>query len=274
MAACPRDAGGPPWGCCSAPWPCSWPGWGWHRGRFPTTPQVVNPAGIADADAVLDVLELVGNAGFGLATLAALCAPVVRYRHANHVERQQLKWFALAAVLILAAWALAGGLQQGGADPETLSTIRLAPLMLLPPTIAVAVLQYRLYDIDRLISRTVAYGLLTALLVGVYTGGVLLMGRLLTPLGADTDLAVATATLAAAVIGAPARRRIQSMVDRRFDRAAYDAKVVVAAFRDRLRDSADPEHLTAQTLATAHAVVAPQAASMWLPAGGPAAPAR
>jgi len=134
-----------------------------------------------------------------------------------------------------------------------------------------AVLRYRLYDLDRIISRTVAYGLLTVLLGGGYAAVVLLLGRLL---GRSSSLAVAGATLAVAAVSQPARRRVQQLVDRRFNRRRYDAARTIAAFSTRLRQQVDLDNLTGELLAVIEQTMQPIQASLWLrPQSRPMPPA-
>ena len=135
---------------------------------------------------------------------------------------------------------------------------------LIPISVAVAVFRYRLYDIDRLINRTLVYGLLTALLVGVYAGLVFLFGRLLDDATGDSALAVAASTLAVAALFQPARRRLQALVDRRFNRARYDAARTVERFSGRLRDHVDLDTLATELLGVVDHTVQPASASLWL----------
>jgi hypothetical protein len=135
---------------------------------------------------------------------------------------------------------------------------------LIPVSVAVAVFKYRLYDIDRLINRTLVYGLLTALLIGVYAALVFLLGRLLDPATGDSALAVAASTLAVAALFQPARRRVQALVDRRFNRRRYDAARTVEAFSGRLRDQVDLDTLSAELLTVVDHTVQPASASLWL----------
>ncbi len=128
----------------------------------------------------------------------------------------------------------------------------------------VAILRYRLYDIDRLISRTLGYALVTGLLVGVYAGLVLLATQVL---GFSSTWAVAASTLAAAALFSPVRRRVQRVVDRRFNRARYDADAAVAAFADRLRDAVDLDTVRAELLAAAGAALEPGHMAVWLGEG-------
>jgi hypothetical protein len=197
--------------------PASWPG-------------VLSGAPAQVLEAVGGVLLYVLLAAVPLGVLSV----VLRYRRASGIGRQQIKWLALAALLSLPAWAFD---LPGILDPiyEAVSGV------FLPLAMAVAVFRYRLYDVDRLISRTVSYGLLAAVLAGVYVGGVAALGAVV---GSDNPLAVAGATLAAAAVFAPLRRRVQGWVDRRFDRTRYDTSQVVSALSGRLRDRVDLEGLT------------------------------
>jgi hypothetical protein len=131
----------------------------------------------------------------------------------------------------------------------------------LPLATGAAILRYRLYDLDRIISRTVAYGLLTVLLGGGYAAVVLGLGRLL---GSDSSLVVAAATLATAALFQPARRRIQATVDRRFNRHRYDAARTIAAFTARLREQVDLNTLSAELVAVVDQTMEPASASLWL----------
>jgi hypothetical protein len=139
-------------------------------------------------------------------------------------------------------------------------------LALPPLATGAAILRYRLYDLDRIISRTLAYGLLTILLGLGYAGVVLGLGRLLPQ---DSSLVVAGATLAVAAVFQPARRRIQQLVDRRFNRRRYDAAQMIAAFSARLRDEVDLDTLTGELLAVVHQAIQPTQATLWLRPQGP-----
>jgi hypothetical protein len=226
--------------------------------------RLLEAAGLADADipagaAVAVALAIVSAAAVG-ALLAGAGSLVGRFRRARGVERQQLRWLALAAgcasVLLLAA-LVAGYL---GKDPLVLACLTLS-VALLPLATGAAILRYRLYDLDRIISRTVAYGLLTVLLGLGYTALVLGLGQLL---GRDTPLVVAAATLAVAVVFQPARRRVQAAVDRRFNRRRYDAAQTIQAFSARLRQQVDLDTLTGELLAVVEQTMQPTRASLWL----------
>ena len=131
----------------------------------------------------------------------------------------------------------------------------------LPVSIGVAVLRYRLFDIDRIVSRTLAYAIVTGLLVGVYAGLVLLTTEVF---GFHTPVAVAASTLAAAALFTPVRRRVQRLVDRRFNRARYDAETTVAAFADRLKDAVNLDAARDDLATTVHQALEPAHLSVWV----------
>jgi hypothetical protein len=191
-----------------------------------------------------------------LLLVVALVSLVPRLRRATGEERQQIKWFVYTVVTVIVLFV--AGIVVFGAGV-------LFPLFgLIPVSVAVAVFKYRLYDIDRLINRTLVYGLLTALLIGVYAALVFLLGRLLDPATGDSALAVAVSTLAVAALFQPARRRLQELVDRRFNRRRYDATRTVERFSGRLRDHVDLDTLSSELLAVVDRTVQPVSASLWL----------
>jgi hypothetical protein len=201
------------------------------------------------------------NAMFLLVVLAAVSL-LVRFRRAAPVERQQLKWFVLAAVFA-AATVMADVLGAPVSGPVW-AVVDAVSFALLPLAVGIAVLRYRLYDIDRIISRTVSYGLLTAALIGLYLLVVALLRPLLEPFTGSSTLAVAGSTLAVAAVFNPVRRRLQAAVDRRFDRARYDADRSVQAFAARLRTQVDLDEVTAGLRDTVVTTVAPTRVGVWL----------
>jgi hypothetical protein len=202
---------------------------------------------------------------FGL-LLAAMVSLVLRFRRAGPVERRQLTWLVYATVLIASYLALdaLGVVPDGWIN----AAVNAATLAVLPIAVGVAVFRYRLYEIDRIVSRTVTYGLLTATIVVVYVLVVALLAQLGLPEG-SSDLVVAAVTLAVAGLIGPVRRRLQTAVDRRFDRARYDAERAVAAYAARLRDQVDLDEVVAGLRSTVTATVAPTLVGVWLtgPAG-------
>jgi hypothetical protein len=198
-------------------------------------------------------------AGIPLAlVLLAALSLLLRFRRSQGVERQQLKWFAYVVGLVIANLAVSSIDRRLGVVSGVLHWLL---IMCSAGAIGLAILRYRLYDIDRIITRTLAYGLLTVLLGGAYAGVALGLGQLL---GRDSSLVVAAATLAVAALFQPARRRIQALVDRRFNRRKYDAANTVAAFSVRLRDEVDLDALSAELLAAVDQTMQPTTASLWL----------
>jgi hypothetical protein len=161
---------------------------------------------------------------------------------------------AVALVLASREWA-------GWAMAQVVALVAVG---FIPVAIGIAILRYRLFDIDRLISRTLVYGLLTALLAAVYATGVFVAGRLLDPVQGRSELAVAASTLAVAALFQPLRRRVQKLVDRRFNRSRYDAARTVEAFSSRLRDEIDLDSLSAELLAVVDQTMQPAEVSLWL----------
>jgi hypothetical protein len=198
-----------------------------------------------------------------LVVLASVASLLVRLRRSAGVERQQLKWFAYAAGLFGLATFVNVVASLLGADQAGL-LVTTVPVVALPVAIGVAVLRHNLFDIDRVINRTLVYGLLSALLGALYLAVVFLLGRLLVPVTGDAALAVAGSTLTVAALFQPARRRVQHLVDRRFDRRRYDAARAVAAFSTRLRDQIELDALSGELLAVVDATVQPTSASLWL----------
>jgi MFS family permease len=219
-----------------------------------------NPLAIPALARVLVVPAVAGVVIVLVALLVGAGSLVWRFRRARGVERQQLRWLAYAAALAagLLLVALAAGVL--AKDDVVFASLALG-VALLPLATGAAILRYRLYDLDRIISRTLAYGLLTVLLGGAYAGVVLGLGRLL---GRDSSLAVAGATLAVAAAFRPARRRVQHAVDRRFNRRRYDAARTIAAFSARLRQQVDLDTLTAELLGVVELTMQPTSASLWL----------
>jgi hypothetical protein len=220
---------------------------------------VANPLATPAADRLLGVAN-VALAVSVLAIPVGAWSLVVRFRRARGVERQQLRWLALAAALVAAGALVITVLVVAGVEAP-LGWVYGVCLALLPLATGAAILRYRLYDLDRIISRTLAWGLLTLLLGGGYAVVVLGLGQLL---GRESSLVVAAATLAVAAAFQPARRRIQQVVDRRFDRRRYDAARTIVAFSDRLRQQVDLDSLTGELLAVVEETMQPTRASLWL----------
>ena len=201
----------------------------------------------------------------GACLLASVAGQAVSYRRSSGERRQQLKWL-LGGSAIAAAGGLLGVPFSNSPDHalQVIGGVGIAAVLALPVSMGVAILKYRLYDIDRIISRTLAYALVTGLLVGVYAGLVLLATQVLR---FSSPVAVAASTLAAAALFSPVRRRVQRVVDRRFNRARYDADQTVAAFAARLKDAVDLDTVQADLLAAVGSALEPAHLSVWLSRG-------
>jgi hypothetical protein len=265
--------------------PVAWMVAGWIVGvavgnfAFPPESYLRVEAPVSLNQAADRILKSIGDLGWVLGTLAvpaAAASLVVRFRRSHGQERQQLKWLAYAAAMLalgVLGLGLVGSLTQLGwvrpssAQPMATVTGAVAILGLtgLPVTAGMAILRYRLYEIDRLVNRTLVYGLLSVLLAAIYAGLVLGLGQLFGGIGAEPpSWAVASATLAVAAVFQPARRRIQQVVDRRFNRRRYDAARTIEAFSARLREQIDLDTLTGELLEVVNQTVEPTTASLWL----------
>jgi hypothetical protein len=193
-----------------------------------------------------------------LCGLACLTALAVRFRQARGIERQQLKWLLFAAAITVVILSLSLSL--------VVNRLWLLPLSpAIPVAAGIAILRYRLYDIDRIISRTLEYGAVTAVLGLTYAGLVLVLGQLFGGVTKDPpSWAVAGATLAVAALFQPARRRIQAVVDRRFNRRKYNAAKIIEAYSVRLREQLDLDALSAELLAVVDQTMQPTTRSLWL----------
>jgi len=203
-----------------------------------------------------------------MTVIAVVASVFARRRGASPERRQQLAWLgyvgALTLVWILAlalsSW-LAPGPSNGWLSQVFWGLMVLTPVVGIPVACVVAVLKYRLYDLGRIVSRTVAYAIVTGLLVGVYVGLVLLATHLI---GLTSPVAVAGATLAAAALFGPLRSRVQKRVDHRFNRARYDAERMLAAFAARLTEELDADAVTEDLARSVHAALEPAHVSIWL----------
>jgi hypothetical protein len=216
---------------------------------------IVAPLGTA-----FNMAELAGTLVFA----AGAAAMIVRFRRSGQEQRLQLKWIMYASAVSALAVLVASQLSN---DPLLEWEITLP---LIPAAVGIAILKYRLYEIDRLISRTLAYAIVTGLLIGVYAGLVIVATEVFR---AKTPVAVAVSTLAAAALFSPLRRRVQRVVDRRFNRVRYDADQTVAAFAARLRDAVDLDTVRADLVAVVNSAVEPANISVWIAGDGQGPPA-
>jgi hypothetical protein len=227
------------------------------------TPMVANPLAIDGPLATL--LGYVSSSPFTFFVyLIPVAAIFVRFRTATGNEQEQLKWFAYTSSLVMVFFVAAGVL------PVFSYLAGLGPLVavvlmdLIPISVAIAILRYRLYDIDVLIRRTLTYAVLSAVLFAAYLSGVALTQFVFSPVTSGNGLAVAISTLAVVALFQPLRRRIQSSVDRRFYRRRYDAVRTLDTFAVRLRDEIDLDALQAELITAVAATVQPTQASLWL----------
>ena len=233
---------------------------------------VQNPAGFVD-DAWL---ERVGLAPFAVGllsiTLLSVASVFARYRRALAIEREQIKWLLFACGIFAAMYLgqivfnLLGVFDQGWASAQWWYLLGPLSLMTIPIAIAIAILRYRLWDIDVIIRKTLVYGVLTVLLALVYFGGVVLLQRLFGTLTGieQSTLAVVVSTLVIAALFTPLRRRIQDGIDRRFYRKKYDAQRVLAQFAQTARDETDLDALTGELARVVQETLQPKGVSVWL----------
>ena len=191
----------------------------------------------------------------------AAAALIVRFRRSTGIERQQLKWISAALILVGVSLGLTAGAPVFGEATFFIAFIALAAM---PVATGVAMLRYRLYDIDVVINRALVYGALTAILAGIYLGAVLLLGLVLNPLAGGSGLTVAASTLAVAALFRPARARVQETVDRRFFRSKYDASRTLERFGAHMRDQVDLGDIGTDLLAVVGETVQPAHVSLWL----------
>ena len=206
--------------------------------------------------------SLIGVLGLILSWVTWLAVQVPRYRHSAGERRQQLKWLYSGAFVFVIGLVVT--IFQPGSSTVVqgiAAAVGAAGLSALPVALGLGILKFRLYDIDRIISRTLAYAIVTGLLVGVYAGLVLLVTHVLT---VKTPVAVAAATLAAAALFNPLRRRVQRMVDRRFNRSRYDADLTLAAFAGRLQDAVDLDAMQADLATVVQKALEPAHLSVWM----------
>ena len=227
-----------------------------------------NPFGVEGfALTVVDAVSHLAIPTYTLAVVLTGASIVVRFRQSIGVERQQLKWFVSAVSLIVGGLVLSG---IGGVTHAQIlndagwSIFLFSCIFAIPVATGIAILRYRLYDIDLVINRTLVYGSLTAALVATYVVSILLLRLVLTPVTGESDLAVAASTLVVAAAFRPARARIQAVVDRRFYRRRYDAVHTLEDFSTRLRQELDLDAVGADLRTTADQTMQPAHVSLWL----------
>ena len=202
--------------------------------------------------------------GVVLLAVASAGSLVVRYRRATGVERQQLKWLAFEAVLIAIAACITGFAQAFAPDFKPAQVLFIGVLALMPVAIGIAVLRYRLYDIDVLINRALVYGATSAAIGAAFFAGIVVLQAALRPVTGGSELAVAASTLLCFALFQPIRRRVQLAVDRRFYRSRYDASRTLDLFASRLASEVDLDAVRAELVSAARDTVQPVHASLWL----------
>jgi hypothetical protein len=230
-------------------------------GKLEDYPQVTNPFGVTSS--VLDPLTGLSFLLILVAIVGSSASLIIRFRRAEGVQRLQMKWLAFAGAVAAAVFPIAV-LAYSVADGAVSNVAIMLSVLGLPVAAGVAILRYRLYDIDVVINRTLVYGALTATLAASYLGSVLLLQLALSGLTAGSGLAVAASTLAVAGMFTPARSRIQELVDRRFYRRKYDAARTLETFAARLRDEVDLGALDAELRDVVAETMQPAHVSLWL----------
>jgi hypothetical protein len=225
-------------------------------------PEFDNPLGIPGFDTVNALVEPIALVLLLALLAASLASVVVRFRKARGIERLQLKWVGLSIAVTVVLWLAALAFSFSDSD-SLIWVVWSLSLCTVPVSIGVAVLRYRLYDIDRVISKTLVYGSLTVLLGAAYAGLVLAGQALFSSFAGGSDLAIAVSTLVVAALFLPARSRVQRLVDRRFYRRRYDAQRTLEAFGARLREQVDLETLQAELRGVVADAMQPAHVSLW-----------
>jgi hypothetical protein len=226
---------------------------------------IANPIGIGGTlGGVVEVLGVVGAIILNLGVLLSGISLILRLHRARGVERQQLKWFVYSAAMMGGGF-VASFLFSSDLVNSIAWFLGILGFMVLPVATGIAILRYRLYDIDRIINRTLVYGPLTAMLALVYFGGVVGLQAVFRALtGQESTLAVVASTLAIAALFSPLRQRVQGFVDRRFYRRKYDATKTLEAFGSRLREETDLDVLSNDVVEVVSTTIQPAHVSLWL----------
>ena len=225
--------------------------------------------GFSGSETFWPIGQVLGIAALVVALLLGVTAVITRFRRSRGVERAQLKWFVAANVAV-GTFVILGFADGGflglvaGTNPTILDLLAYASSLLPPVAVGIALLRYRLFEIDRLIARTLSWAIVSGLLVGGFAAAVVALQAVLADFISGQTIPVAASTLAAFALFQPLRRRVQSAVDRRFDRARYDAQRTVAEFSDRLRDEVDLAALSGDLDTTIRDAISPRSLGIWL----------
>ncbi len=227
-------------------------------------PDAENPVALSGIEfGVVDAARPISGSLVFVVVLASL---VVRYRRSRGVEREQLKWLAFAAALLVVGF-LGATVAGTGLVSDLFFVLAIASVVFMPVAVAIAILRYRLYEIDRVISRTLVYGSLTVILGAAYAGLVLAGQAVFSSFAGGSNLAIAVSTLVVAALFLPVRSRVQGFVDRRFYRRRYDAQRTLEAFGVRVREEVDLPLLSADLRGVVAETVQPTHVSLWLRQG-------
>jgi hypothetical protein len=224
---------------------------------------IENPLGISLLKGTIFSDEGVGWLLFPIALVLATVSYILRFRRSRGILRMQLKWFALAGLIVLVSWLFLMVTWQTALGGAALGAVIVA-MLTLPVAVGIAILQHRLYDIDVIINRTLVYGVLTVVLGIAYFLGVTLVGLFLRPVTGQSHLGVAISTLAIAGLFRPARARVQQLIDRRFYRTRYNAQRALDGFTSQLREEIDIDALGKALLGVVTETMQPTHASLWL----------
>ncbi|MGH3146474.1 MAG: hypothetical protein ACRDTR_11805 [Rubrobacter sp.] len=233
-----------------------------------TYPGLPNPLGVGGAIGdLLTAIESIGTSVLPIAVLVSISSMVMRFRRSSGVERLQLKWVVYTATLtaasFLVSWVLPGPVPQ--VIQDVVFFLGVVAFAAIPIAAGIAILKHHLYDIDRIINRTLVYGALTAIMLTLYFGGIVLLQRVfVVTTGQESTLAVVASTLAIAALFGPLRRWIQATIDRRFYRRKYDAAKTLEGFGSRLRNETDLDRLSEDLVTVARETMQPKHASLWL----------
>ncbi|HET7482390.1 MAG TPA: hypothetical protein VFK89_05955 [Actinomycetota bacterium] len=229
-------------------------------------PRLANPLASTALSPIADALNQPAAIAYDVLFVAALASLVFRYRRARGIERQQLRWVAFGAVVVVLCFLIAGLMGSLGVGENNVLNIVIIVIaqVALPVALAVAMLRYRLFEIGRLVNRTIVYGAITAILAGTYIGIVFVLQGVLGSVTKESDLAVAASTLAVAALFRPLRGRVQAFVDRRFYRRKFDAQRTLEEFSGRLRDEVELSSVSSGLLSVVEDTMQPAHVSLWL----------
>jgi hypothetical protein len=235
-----------------------------HAGPIEGYPSIINPLGLEPIDPILEVANMFGFILLTAAIATSAAALILRFRRSHGIERQQLKWFAIAGAGALSLFLISWAISLNSESDEIWDYSTTIAVALFPLATGIAILRHNLYDIDRIINRTLVYAVLTAGLGATYFGLIVGLQEALSTVSGGSDLAIVVTTLVVAALFLPAQRRVQEAVDRRFNRRTYNAARTIEVFSARLRQEIDLDTLRYELLAVVDETMQPATASVWL----------